>query len=352
MTGVTITALSAWLVGVPTGTGEVSAQTSRVITLKAVGDIMPGTNFPRNLLPRGRGEELLQKIGSRLTGADVLFGNFESTLTTYPRTAKNTKRKLIFAFRTPPKYARTFREAGFNVLSVANNHSHDFYPRGYRDTIRNIRAAGMTPVGERNRIEYVDVKGVKIAFIGFGYTNRHNNIRNIRASAALVRKAAKQASIVILSMHAGAEGARALHTRDRTEKFYGENRGNLVRFSRAMIRNGADLVLGHGPHVPRALELYRGRLVAYSLGNFIGYRMFRISGPNGLSLILDLRLDEQGQFLSGQVIPVRLRGRGVPEYDPQGRTIKLMQRLIRADFPRTPLRLTSSGKILRTGSPQ
>ena len=338
-------ALSAMIFAGMAGCARLEADNT--VSIKAVGDIMPGTNFPSNRLPGGRGERLFTKIQPYLDGADILFGNFESTLTNYPHTGKNTKRKLVFAFRTPPSYARTLKEVGFDVLTVANNHSSDFKWRGFQDTIKNVNNAGMLAVGKKGFIGYTTAKGKRVAFIGFSYIGSHNKIQDIKNSQALVRQAAANADIVVCTMHAGAEGTKALHTPNKIERFYGENRGNLVKFSRAVIDAGADLVLGHGPHVPRALELYKGRLIAYSLGNFIGYRAFRLSGPLGQSLVLDVRLSGSGEFMSGKIIPAVLKRGGIPEYDPKGKSIKLIQRLTRADFPRTPLVISNDGTISR-----
>ena len=330
----------------PRSTRLGAEDSARTLSIKAVGDIMPGTNFPRNYLPPGGGESLFRRTLPYLKGADILFGNLESVLTRRKRTPKNTRRRMVFAFRTPPSYARSFRQAGFNVLSIANNHSLDFYARGFRDTARAVRRAGMSPVGKKNEIVYMGVKGLRVAFIGFSHYRFHNSVNELAAARRLVRRAAGRADIVVVSAHMGAEGPRALRVRNRREIYYGQNRGNPVRFARLVVDAGADLVLGHGPHVPRALELYKGRLIAYSLGNFIGYRMFSLSGPKGLSLVLEARLDRRGRFLEGRIIPLRVLRPGIPRFDPEGRTITLMRRLTKSDFPRTTLVITRRGNIL------
>ena len=315
------------------------------VSISAVGDIVPGTNFLRNALPPGDGNILFKGVKKYFGTGNLVFGNFESTMTNYPKTRKNTKRKLVFAFRTPPSYARVLKNAGFDILSIANNHSFDFYARGFRDTARNLESKGIRTVGRKNEIEFVTHRNLKLAFIGFGYTNRFNSIHRLPQGTFLVKKAKRKADIVVISVHAGAEGSQALHVKDRNEIFYGENRGNLVRFSHQMIRAGADLILGHGPHVPRALELYRGRLIAYSLGNFVGYRVFSLRGPKGLSYILRVKLEEDGRFHSGKIIPLRLNPDGIPLYDPKMRTIRLIKKLSQADFPRTKPLITDEGEI-------
>ncbi len=171
------------------------------------------------------------------------------------------------------------------------------------------------------------------------------------AGRALVAEANTKADIVVISVHAGAEGSDAIHTRNETEFFFGENRGNMVEFANAMVDEGADLILGHGPHVPRALELYRGRLVAYSLGNFMGYRTLSTDGTLGYSLILDAQLSNQGEFVTGRVIPVQLDAQGVPYVDDQFKSVSFIRSLIESDFPVTPLLIDESGQILRNEAP-
>ena len=324
---------------------EASFSKSNTISFHAVGDIVLGTNFRRNALPPDKGDMLFVHVKRYLRGADIVFGNFESTITNYPKSRKNTKRKLVFAFRTPPYYARSLRRAGFDILSIANNHSFDFFHRGFLDTAKNIEAVGVKTVGGKNEIKYIRKKGINIAFIAFGYSPQFNSIHNMGHAVSLLKKANKKAGIIIVSVHAGAEGSKALHVKNKTEIFYGEDRGNLVRFSHTMIRNGADLILGHGPHVPRALEIYRDRLIAYSLGNFVGYRVFSLSGAKGLSYILRAELGKNGRFSHGLILPLYLNASGIPMYDPRKRSIHLIRRLSRSDFPKNKINISSNGNI-------
>ena len=326
----------------------VSSAATTSITIKAVGDIVPGTNYPNNRLP-GNKRQLFQNIKSSLQGADILFGNFESTMTNYPRPAKDTSRSMVFAFRNPPSYASLFKEVGFDVLSVANNHSFDFSPAGFEDTMKNIEKAGVKAVGKKNQILYMNVKGVQVAFIGFSYLSYHNSLNNLPAAKALVEEAKKNAEIVVISVHAGAEGSSATRVKNRAEMFYGENRGNKVLFAHTMIDSGADMVLGHGPHVPRAIELYKGKLIAYSLGNFIGYRTLSTRGNLGESLILEVKLDAQGNFMAGKIIPVQLDRRGIPYPDRGNGSVQLIRNLNQLDFPNSPLKIDSKGNLSKIG---
>lgn len=315
------------------------------IKIKAVGDIVPGTNYPQNKL-HPQSKVLFQGVKPILKGADFLFGNFESTLTNYPYSPKGVGGRLIVAFRTPPTYTKLLKDAGFDIMSVANNHSFDFSYHGFQDTIQNLEKAGIQALGKKGQILLANRKGVSVAWIGFSYFNYHNSLNNLKEAKALVKKASQYADIVVISVHAGSEGTGAMHVRNRTEYFFGENRGNLVHFSHTMINNGADLILGHGPHVPRALELYKGKLIAYSLGNFMGYRSFSTEAQLAYSLVLDVELNNQGDLVSGKIIPVYLNRQGIPYPDRQFRSVGLIRHLTQIDFPKTPLMIDKKGQIL------
>jgi len=315
------------------------------ITIKAVGDTIMGTNFPSNDLPRGDPYRLFQAVQTQLQGADILLGNYEATLTNHPISEKTVNGSLVFAFRAPPEYANALKKTGFTILTIANNHAYDFGDIGFADTLRNIEKAGMRAVGKKGQIAYLEVKGIKVAFIGFSNYSDHNSMLDLKGTRAIVQQARQNAQIVVVTFHAGAEGTGALRTRNATEYFFGENRGNVVLFSRTAIDSGADLVLGHGPHVVRAVELYKGKLIAYSLGNFMGYRTLSTVAELGQSLILEVELDRQGNFIAGKIHPLQLTSDGVPQPDPQGKTIRLMRSLTKQDFPKTPLAIKDDGTI-------
>nr|WP_228057592.1 CapA family protein [Tychonema sp. LEGE 07203] len=331
----------------PSPAAQKPANPPATVSIKAVGDIIPGTNFPYNKLPANK-DRLFDAVKPYLQGADILFGNFESTMTNYPYSSKGVGGGMLFAFRTPPSYAKIFKDVGFDILNIANNHSYDFNEQGFKDTIKNIDSNGMKAVGKRDQIVYQNVKGVNVAFIGFSnYGEVHNSLLELKAGAEIVKKAKQKADIVVISVHAGAEGTGAQNVRNKTEFFYGENRGNMVLFSRTMIDAGADLILGHGPHVTRALELYKGKLIAYSLGNFMGYRTLSTAGALGQSLILDVKMNPQGDFVSGKIIPVELDSKGIPSVDKDFRSVGLIRRLTKSDFPNTGLTIDNKGQILK-----
>jgi poly-gamma-glutamate capsule biosynthesis protein CapA/YwtB (metallophosphatase superfamily) len=325
---------------------------SDTITIKAVGDVIPGTNFPNHRLPRLPNQLLPKSVRGYLQGADILFGNFESSLTTHPYTTKDINRGQVFAFRSPPAYAQLFADVGFNVFNMANNHAMDFGIVGFRDTKRNLEALGIATLGHKNQILYLKANNIPIAMIGFSVYDMYNSMHNLQAAQALVAQAKKKAKIVVISMHSGAEGTNALYVQDKTEFFYGENRGNSIKFARTMIDAGADLVLGHGPHVPRAVEIYQGKLVAYSLGNFLGYRTLSTKAQAGYSMILEVKLNAAGDLISSKIIPVHLDKQGIPHIDQRFRTVGLVRYLNSKAFPDNTVQINQNGELVMLNSPE
>ncbi len=321
-------------------------QAPPTLTLNAVGDVIPGTDYRTYRLPQDW-QYLFGGIQHQLQQADVVFGNFESTLTEVRNSPKGAGSPNVFAFRTPPWYASVLKVAGFDVMSVANNHSFDFGDQGFADTMANLEKEGIKAVGRKGEIVYTEAKGMKLAFIAFSHLNQHNTVHDLDAAAALVQEAEQNADIVVVSFHAGKEGSDATVTRNQTEYFLSENRGNVVQFSHTVVDHGADLVLGHGPHVPRAIELYNNKLIAYSLGNFLGYRTLSTAGHLGTSLILTTNLDGNGDFVSGRVVPVALDRNGVPYLDDHFKGVILVRTATRRDFPDTPLTIDDEGYIWR-----
>ena len=317
----------------------------KYITIKAVGDIVAGTNFPDYRLPRNANQLFPKPVRDKLKNSDILFGNYESTLTNHPYTTKDTTKGAVFAFRSPPKYASLFSQVGFDVMSVANNHAMDFGRKGFSDTVNNLNAAGVKTVGAKNQILYTKVKNIPVAWIGFCFYEYCNTVQDIQKAKALVKQARQKAKIVIISMHVGAEGSDALHVRNQTEYFYGENRGNSILFARSMVDAGADLILGHGPHVPRAMEVYKGKLIAYSLGNFLGYKTFSTTAEKGDSLILEAKINQNGDFVSGKIDSIQLDKTGIPQVDKYGQTINLVRSLTKRSFPNTKISIGPKGEI-------
>ena len=123
------------------------------------------------------------------------------------------------------------------------------------------------------------------------------------------------------------------------ETYLGEPRGDPLRFAHAVVDAGADLVLGSGPHVLRGIEVYRGRLIAFSLGNFVGYHTLATTGALGASAVLRVRLSEDGSFARGSLIPIRLDASGTPRPDSSSAGVTAVASLSHDDFGRAGVRM-------------
>lgn len=309
------------------------ALNSEDILISAVGDIMLGSNYKSDKkLPPQNGTGLFSNIKQYLQG-NVVFGNLEAPLTTQSESQKCKKGGNCYVFRTPPAYAKLLSNAGFNVLNIANNHIVDFGILGVKETIEVLAKEDLNTFGYiTNPSLIIESNGVKIAFLGVSTTYCCIHINEIIKSEKIVRMLKKQADIVIVSFHAGAEGLGATRTPPGKEFFYGEFRGNVRLFSHRMVDAGADLILGHGPHTVRGMEYYNNKLIAYSLGNFVGYLGFNTSGHLKYSLILRLTLSLKGQLKRARIIPILLSPQVIPEFDPQGNSLVLINDLSLSDF--------------------
>jgi poly-gamma-glutamate capsule biosynthesis protein CapA/YwtB (metallophosphatase superfamily) len=315
------------------------------ITFAAVGDTMLG-NSPE--LPSDPGS-YLDPVKGQLKG-DVVFGNLEGTLTDVSDSPKcgGAPSGDCYAFRTPPSYARDLAGAGFTVMNDANNHSYDFGQEGLEQTIAALHKAGIAQDGLPGEITVVKAGGEKVAFLGFAPYSTTASLLDLPAARALIRKATKRAQIVVVAIHAGAEGTGAQHLTGGEEEYLGEDRGDPEAFAKMAVRAGADLVLGSGPHVLRAMEIYRGRLIAYSLGNFSGFHNFATEGVLGASAVLHVTLDPDGAFRSGRIASVRLIEAGQPVLDPSGEGARIIARLSREDLGGAAVKVGGSGRILGT----
>jgi hypothetical protein len=315
------------------------------VTFAAVGDTMLG-NSPE--LPSDPGS-YLDQVKGQLTG-DVVFGNLEGTLTDVSDSPKcgGAPSGDCYAFRTPPSYARYLAADGFTVMNDANNHSYDFGQEGLEQTIAALHKAGIAQDGLPGEITVVKAGGEKVAFLGFAPYSTTASLLDLPAARALIRRATRRAQIVVVAIHAGAEGTDAQHVTGEEESYLGEDRGNPEEFAKMAVRAGADLVLGSGPHVLRAMEIYRGRLIAYSLGNFSGFHNFDIEGVLGASAVLHVTLDPDGAFRSGRIASVRLVEAGQPVPDPSGEGARAIAQLSREDLGGGAVRIGGKGRILGT----
>jgi len=319
-----------------------------VLRLKAVGDMMIGTDFPDGALPPDGGAGAFAKVSSQLKDADITFGNLEGPLCdggTTTKCAPDATPGSCYAFRTPTAYAHWYKDAGFDVVSTANNHAGDFGAECRTQTEAAMATQGIYSSGRQGTIATWTSNGRKITLIAFAPYDTTNNFNDDETLRSMVQQAAANSDIVIVSFHGGAEGSKAIHVPQGGETFYGENRGDLRHMTHLAIDAGADLLIGHGPHVLRGMEVYKERLIMYSLGNFSTYGRFNLNGNQGIGAIVDVRLDEDGRFLGGQILGTRQEGRGTPIPDPNNAAADLIRLMTLQDFTEYGVTIAQDGTI-------
>jgi poly-gamma-glutamate capsule biosynthesis protein CapA/YwtB (metallophosphatase superfamily) len=327
----------------PTPSAAASAADT-TLTLSAVGDTIMAS-APRFLPPDG-GAAFFAPVADALR-SDLQMANLEEPLTNVAASTKcgAALGKTCFAFRAPASYAGVLKGSGFDLVNIANNHALDFGPNGHADTERALTDAGVKYTGPPGMITTMTVKGVRIVVLGFAPYPWANDLRDIDGAARLVRTAAKSADVVIVQAHMGAEGAAYQHVRPGVQTFLGENRGDVIAFSHAMIDAGASIVIGHGPHVLRGMEFYKGHLIAYSLGNFAGYHALSINNVTGVSAVLRVSMRRDSSFVGATVVPTSMVAPGVPRLDPHDRAIGMIRSLTRQDFPKTGAQIAPNGAL-------
>jgi capsule synthesis protein PGA_cap len=316
------------------------------ITMTATGDIVMGS--APNGLPPDSGKGFFDDVKDALA-ADFQMGNLEQTITDDTGVGKCSAQSAgstCFAYRTPPAFVRNLKDAGFMLMNQANNHAYDFGPAGYKNTQKNLDSAGIKYTGWPGMIPVAEVKGVKIAVIGFApYPTWANSCTDLANAQQLVRDAKARADLVVVQVHQGGEGSDRQHTKPGPEYFLGENRCDSIAFGHAVVDAGADLVIGHGPHVVRAMEFYKGHLIAYSLGNLAGYKALSYKGVVGAGAILRVTLGGDGTFKSGSIAPTAMIAPGLPRLDPKKQSIALISTLTKSDFPSTGAHIGADGSI-------
>lgn len=315
------------------------------ISITAVGDMMLGSAFPsKTNLPPDDAVNSFQSVDSLLKG-DIIFGNLEGCFLNAGNSTKcnGINPNNCYAFRMPERYAGIYKQAGFNVLSIANNHVGDFDANGRKNTARILDSLQIHYAGQVNKpFEIFEKDSIKYAFCAFAPNENTVSINKIDSAKALVSRLKAQADIVIVSFHGGGEGARFEHVPRKNEIFYKENRGNVYAFAHAVIDAGADVVLGHGPHVSRAVEVYKNKFIAYSLGNFCTYGMFSLKGSNGFAPLLQLKINSKGDFLFADVISVKQDKISRLTLDDNFTAFKRIKLLTDEDFPGHKLRFESN----------
>jgi poly-gamma-glutamate capsule biosynthesis protein CapA/YwtB (metallophosphatase superfamily) len=317
------------------------------LTIVGVGDIMMGTSYPEDKLPSADGSFLMKEVEPILRDADVTFGNLEGTLLDSGGTPKTCKDpKVCYVFRTPTRYVKNLVSAGFDMMSLANNHAGDFGEAGRSSSMKTLASAGILHAGQMNQKTVIFTKdSVRYGLVAFAPNSNCVPLNDLEGARALVKHLDSLVDVVIVSFHGGAEGAQYQNVPRRHELFHGEDRGDVYKFSHTLIDAGADIIFGHGPHVTRAIEVYKDRFIAYSMGNFCTYRGISVTGVNGIAPIVKVYTDRTGKFLQGRITSTyQTYGTGV-RVDPQQQVLKRIQELTKKDFPETRIRIDEEGLI-------
>lgn len=314
------------------------------LSIIMVGDIMMGTTFPKSKLPLNDGKDIFSNVSEILRNADLTLGNLEGPLTDSKNCTKKIEEGKVYAFRTPPHYAEYLFNAGFDFMNLKNNHINDFGHEGLISTINALEKFGIKYGNDETCGEFT-VRDKKIVIVSFSQAQWGNSMLDILRAQKIVAEKARQYDIVGVSFHGGGEGLNFLHTRDTLEYFLDLPRGNVVKFSHAVIDSGADFVWGHGPHVPRAVEIYKNCLIIYSCGNFFTYG-FNLTEELGYAPIFKIFIDSAGAFIEGEIISAIQNQKTGLTLDSLNHAVQLIKKLSLEDFPETSPVITDEGKIL------
>lgn len=216
-------------------------------------------------------------IASVTRAADLAFANLETTIST-----RGSPSGCTYCFRADPRVTQGLLYAGFDVLSVANNHVHDYGPDAYADTLAYVSDAAMSPVSGEPIIK--TVHGTRIAYLAYAYPFDEARIM------AAIPLAKAQADVLVVSMHSGTE----------YDPIYNAAQERVYR---AVVDEGADLVIGTHPHVVQDVEQYHDAWIAYSLGNFVFDQNFSDVTRRGLMLRATVR---DGRVTGVEQLPVEI----------------------------------------------
>lgn len=319
------------------------------VKIKAVGDIMMGTDYPHSgYLPPDDALGTFDAVLPYLRGAHLVFGNLEGCLLSsqIPVAKKCNDPQKCYAFKSPDRYSSVLAKAGFNLMSIANNHIFDFGQVGVNNTMACLRKESIHFAGVLSiPFTVFNIGNIKVGFCAFSPNHGTVSITDYANVKGIIEKLNQQCDLVIVSFHGGGEGDGFRYLSNGVELYLGENRGDLKKFAHLAIDAGADLILGHGPHIPRSLEIYKNKLVCYSLGNFATYGRFSLSGLKGLAPLLDLELTEKGDFVAGKIISFRQEGEGRPVLDSSQMAARIIKEASEHDFPNGQIRIDLNGNL-------
>ena len=316
-------------------------------TIAMVGDMMLGTLYPKPQLPPNKGKNLFDDVRNILTEATIAVGNCEGVFCGDNLKCGKEEGPNIYAFRMPPSYAGLLKEAGFDFLSLANNHSEDFGTEGVKETMAILDSVGIRYAGVKNLCQTALIQrdSVTYGFCAFGHNGHNYRHQDTAQAIAIIRSLRDSCDILIVSFHGGAEGRDKTHLPYGKEIFLDEDRGSLRFFAHLCIDNGADVVFGHGPHVCRAVEVYKGHFIAYSLGNFCTPAGISVAGVNGYAPVITVRLNSDGMLVDGKIHSFTQPFRTGPRVDKKNVVAKAIRTLTREDFKDPHIRIEDDGSF-------
>lgn len=304
------------------------------ISISVVGDMMVGSSYPSSIyLPLPEEGNILQHAMPLLRQTDLRIGNLESAVSDSATVYKQCGLTQCFAFCTPLKYAKWYKEAGFEYLNLSNNHSYDFGYTGVQHTLEflrsnNIRTSGIT----QHPFDTLTVRNARLGFVSFAPHSNCLNMNNDSLVQAYIAQVRNLCDVLIVFFHGGAEGTTRTHTPKKREIFLGQDRGDVMHFAHLCVDAGADMVLGSGPHVARGMEVYKEKLIAYSLGNFATYHLFNLKHPYNIAPLLQVKITDKGALVDQKIFSFIQTGEGVPVPDSAMLAYKMIHRLSAEDF--------------------
>ncbi|MCW2922566.1 MAG: CapA family protein [Thermoleophilia bacterium] len=306
------------------------------IELGWAGDIVVGSHYG---LPPNGGRDQFSFVDQLLRAPELMIGNYEGTLSR-GGASRCSGGPLCFIFQAPPERARNLRDAGFDVMNLANNHGLDKGADARRQTVAALARVGIASAGLPGRVTIVRVQDTNVGIVGMSPYPGTTNMRSSTEIFALVADARRRADVVVVAMHAGLEGAAGAHVP------HGADYGTDTRgATHTAIDAGADVVFGSGPHVVRGIERYRDRYIVYSSGNFAGWHNFGIGGLTAQSGVVRMTFDYRGRPTAAAWDGVILRGPGIPHVDRSGDVVRRVAALSREDFGRRGVRFTRDGSF-------
>lgn len=271
----------------PTSVFVAAKHTPQTLTVGWVGDMVPSDDDTYN-------ENVFLSTTPELEKPDLMIGNLEGTFALPDRITKCIYiASMCHAFAGDPSFAYALRAAGFDFVSLVNNHSYDFGKDGLEDTEHILMDAGIPFISPTSPTTTIVVKGKRVGILGLSSTEPTSTITDYAFIQKQVEKLKSENDFVIVIFHGGAEGEDKTVVPGMNEYMGSEDRGNVELVAHTAIEAGADLVLGSGPHVLRKIESYKNVPIAYSLGNFVGGKHLSMNGILATSGIFTAKLERE-----------------------------------------------------------